>query len=104
MLALPLNLAQCNSVISLVDEDYESRAWCSVEALLAHTLRNTYHQHSWYQQVYTGTTADGHKMYELQQGRINLSVPMSQKELRFEQEDRPKVVFLERQRHLLGGN
>ena len=102
VLALPLNLAQCNVVISLVDELYESRAWCSVEALLAYTLRDSYLQHAWYEQVHTGIGKEGRPTFKLRQGSFDMTVPMAKKHLRFEREDRPKVVFLERQRHLLG--
>ena len=101
VLALPLNLAQCNSIVTLADAEYESRAWCSVEALLADTLRNSYHQHTWYEQVLDGPAEDGHQAFRLQQGHMRLDTPMSKRRLRFEEEDRPKVVFLERQRHLL---
>ncbi|KAL8886796.1 MAG: hypothetical protein Q9215_005534 [Flavoplaca cf. flavocitrina] len=102
--ALPLNLAQCNSVITLADQDYESRAWCSVEALLAHTLRNSYHQHTWYEQVPIRVAKDDQAAFRLQQGQFNTTIPMSEKRLQFEEVDRPKVVFLERQSHLLANN
>ncbi|KAI4256985.1 MAG: hypothetical protein L6R42_005918 [Xanthoria sp. 1 TBL-2021] len=104
VLALPLNLAQCNSVITLADQEYESRAWCSVEALLAHTLRNSYHQHTWYEQVLISVGKDDQPAFRLLQGRYDMTIPMSEKRLRFEEDDRPKVVFLERQRHLLGND
>ena len=104
MLALPLNLAQCNSVITLADEEYESRAWCSVEALLAHTLRESYHQHTWYEQVLTSDGDNNRQAFKLQQGWFDMTSPMSEKRLRFEEDDRPKVVFLERQRYLLGND
>ncbi|KAL8924718.1 MAG: hypothetical protein Q9208_003908 [Pyrenodesmia sp. 3 TL-2023] len=100
--ALPLNLAQCNAIITLVDADYESRAWCAVEALLAHTLQDSYHHHKWYKQLPDGIGDDGRQAYRLQLGQLGLEIPMSEKRLRFEKEDRPKIVFLERQRHLLG--
>ncbi|KAL8834868.1 MAG: hypothetical protein Q9176_007233 [Flavoplaca citrina] len=102
--ALPLNLAQCNSVITLADQDYESRAWCSVEALLAHTLRNSYHQHTWYEQIPIRVAKDDQAAFRLQQGQFNTTIPMSEKRLQFEEVDRPKVVFLERQSHLLANN
>lgn len=91
-------------MITLADEEYESRAWCAVEALLAHALRNSYHQHSWYEQVLTGIGEDGRQPFKLQPGRLGLTIPMSERHLRFEEEDRPNVVFLERQRHLLGSD
>ena len=102
--ALPLNLAQCNSVITLADQEYESRAWCSVEALLAHTLRNSYHQHTWYEQVPIRVEKDDQPAFILQQGQFNTTIPMSEKRLQFEEVDRPKVVFLERQSHLLAND
>ncbi|KAL8903869.1 MAG: hypothetical protein Q9207_003640 [Kuettlingeria erythrocarpa] len=102
--ALPLNLAQCNSVITLADQEYESRAWCSVEALLAHTLQDCYSGHTWYEQVPAGNGEDGRQVFKLQQGQLRSAIPMSEKRLRFEEEDRPKIVFLERQRHLLANH
>ncbi|KAL8765110.1 MAG: hypothetical protein Q9209_007709 [Squamulea sp. 1 TL-2023] len=99
--ALPLNLAQCNAIIALTDTEYESRAWCGVEALLAHTLQDSYHHHTWYEQVPNGVGEDGRQAYKLEPGQLGLAIPMSEKRLRFEEEDRPKIVFLERQSHLL---
>ncbi|KAL8724556.1 MAG: hypothetical protein Q9166_007884 [cf. Caloplaca sp. 2 TL-2023] len=101
--ALTLNLAQCNAIISLTDTEYESRAWCAVEALLAHTLQDSYHHHTWYEQVPNGVGEDGLQAYKLQpgQGQLGSAIPMSEKRLRYEEEDRPKIEFLERQRHLL---
>ena len=69
--ALPMILAQCNAVISLVDDKYHNRAWCSVEVMMA------------------------------REGPMDLEVVMAEKQLTFG-EDRPKVLFLERQSKLLG--
>lgn len=72
-----------------------------MEALLAHTLQDSYHHHIWYEQVPNGVGVDGRQAYKLQQGRAGSAIPISEKRLRFEKEDRPNIVFLERQRHLL---
>ncbi|KAH8719305.1 hypothetical protein GQ44DRAFT_751726 [Phaeosphaeriaceae sp. PMI808] len=49
--ALPLNLAQCNAMISLVDEKYYERSWCCVEVLMIQTLRKAYGIHLWYEHL-----------------------------------------------------
>ncbi|KAM0543702.1 hypothetical protein ACHAPJ_012151 [Fusarium lateritium] len=45
--ALPMILAQCNAVISLVDDTFYTRAWCSLESLLVQTLKQSYGIHRW---------------------------------------------------------
>lgn len=91
-------------MVTLADEEYESRAWCSVEALLAHTLQECYSGHTWYEQIPDGIGEDGRQAFKLQHGQLRSAIPMSEKRLRFEEEDRPKIVFLERQRHLLANH
>ncbi|OQN95998.1 hypothetical protein B0A48_17989 [Cryoendolithus antarcticus] len=44
--ALPLVITLCNTMISLVDDSYFSRAWCAVEALLMQSLLSYgHHKH-----------------------------------------------------------
>ncbi|KAG6332457.1 hypothetical protein ID866_6632 [Astraeus odoratus] len=96
--ALPMIIAQCNALISLVDETYHTRAWCSVEVMMVQTLKKSYNLHLWYQHVLSETGPDGGTLRE---GPIDLQIVMADKQLSFE-EDRPKVLFLERQSKLLG--
>ncbi|KAI1080268.1 hypothetical protein F5B20DRAFT_540013 [Whalleya microplaca] len=105
--ALPMIIAQCDAVISLVDDLYYTRAWCAVEALLIQTLVNSYKMHLWYEQVLvpSGEGEDGgdrSSVWRLQAGPTNLPLVISEKHLSFEEEDRPKVLFLERQSKLFG--
>ncbi|KAI0374046.1 hypothetical protein BV20DRAFT_1118670 [Pilatotrama ljubarskyi] len=90
--ALPMNLAQCDAVISLVDEEYYTRAWCCVEVLMVQRLRRAWGFHAWYECDEKGT---------LHEGRQGPEIEMEGKLLSYE-EDRPKVAFLERQSGLLG--
>lgn len=102
--ALPMIVAQCDAVISLVDDDYYTRAWCTVEATIVQTLRRSYHMHLWFEQVplrpESKTTQAGER-WCLRAAPWNLEFSMADKGLTFE-EDRPKVMFLERQSKLLG--
>lgn len=101
--ALPMIIAQCNAVISLVDDKYHSRAWCSVEAMMIQTLKKSYKMHLWYEhqlpQKHDGEEDAG----GLREGPLDLHIFMEEKDLTFES-DRPKVLFLERQSKLLSGN
>lgn len=102
--ALPMILAQCNAIISLVDDQYHSRAWCSVEVMMAQTLKRSYNLHLWYEHVLVQpdqNQEDGDERWILREGPMNLEVLMADKQLTYE-EDRPKVLFLERQSKLLG--
>ncbi|OJT07177.1 hypothetical protein TRAPUB_1992 [Trametes pubescens] len=90
--ALPLNLMQCNTVISLFDERYYSRAWCSLEVLIVQTLRRAWRMHSWYVYDKEGT---------LSEAPHGFAIDMTGKQLTYE-EERPKLEFLERQSKLLG--
>ncbi|KAI0766107.1 hypothetical protein BD413DRAFT_571385 [Trametes elegans] len=89
--ALPMSLMQCNALISLVDEGYYTRAWCSIEALMIQTLRRAWGLHAWY--VFDG------------QGKLLLQPPdrevVAGERLTYE-EDRPAIEFLKRQSRLLG--
>ncbi|KAI1380769.1 hypothetical protein F4677DRAFT_441103 [Hypoxylon crocopeplum] len=102
--ALPINLAQCNAMISLVENDYYRRAWCSVEALMVQTLKRAYHLHLWYQHVPTqpddGEQGQNKSQYTLREGPMDMEIAVADKGLTYE-DDRPKVLFLERQTKLL---
>ncbi|OJD15805.1 hypothetical protein AJ78_03985 [Emergomyces pasteurianus Ep9510] len=106
--ALPMILVQCDAVISIFDDTYHQRAWCSVEVMMVQTLRKSYGQHLWYEQVLTPHSqgdADAPESengkWVLREGPVELEIAMAEKQLTFE-EDRTKVLFLERQSRLLG--
>ncbi|EXL63245.1 hypothetical protein FOCG_01605 [Fusarium oxysporum f. sp. radicis-lycopersici 26381] len=103
--ALPMILAQCNAVISLVDNDFPTRAWCSLESLLVQTLKQSYSIHQWYEQVPLGHGEDGEGGYgswKLKVASINEKLNIREKSLTVK-DDWPKVLFLEKQAKLLGG-
>ncbi|KAI0667541.1 hypothetical protein C8Q78DRAFT_1053761 [Trametes maxima] len=89
--ALPINLLQCNAVISLTDQDYYTRAWCAVEVLMVQRLRRAWGLHHWYECGENG---------ELHEPSRDLEIDMKGKLLTYEA-DRPKIEFLERQNRLL---
>ncbi|OTA52080.1 hypothetical protein K449DRAFT_379668 [Hypoxylon sp. EC38] len=102
--SLPLLLVQCDAVISLVDDSYFDRAWCSVEALLVQTLKKSYGVHLWYQQVCVPLEegpGDSTRRWTLTEGPMDDVISIAEKSLSFEEIDRPKVMFLERQSKLL---
>ncbi|WDK15275.1 hypothetical protein CGRA01v4_06556 [Colletotrichum graminicola] len=97
--ALPMIIAQCDAMISLVDEDYYDRGWCAVEVMMAETLRSSYSIHQWYEHVVQpGVSRVEGVLREAPDRPIGM---MKDKRLTFET-DRPKVLFLERQSKLLG--
>ncbi|PHH91525.1 hypothetical protein CDD83_128 [Cordyceps sp. RAO-2017] len=99
--ALPLIVAQCNAIVSLVDDEYYDRAWCLVEVLMAQTLRRSYGLHLWYEQVdRPGESGELLSGWGLREGK-GREVSIENKGVTYE-EDRPKVMFLERQSRLLG--
>ena len=49
--ALLMIIAQCNALISLIDDIYYQRAWCSVEVMMVQALKRSYHMHEWYEHV-----------------------------------------------------
>jgi hypothetical protein len=99
--ALPIIIAQCDAVISLVDEKYYDRAWCCVEARIIQVLKRSYNQHCWYEYVEAPVSSGGEAVGVLREGPMDMTMIMAEKELTFE-EDRHKVLFLERQIELLG--
>ena len=112
-------LAQCDAVISLVDDDYYDRARCSVEVLLVQTLKRTYGIHLWYEHVLEHPVSTKVAEYvktkllkpvnvpveprrwALQRAQTEMDIDMAEKKLSLES-DRPRVMFLERQSRLLG--
>ncbi|AEO65533.1 uncharacterized protein THITE_2033176, partial [Thermothielavioides terrestris NRRL 8126] len=103
--ALPMIVAQCNALISLVDDLYYTRAWCAVEAMMIQKLKRAYNVHLWYEQVprLPGERSDENddaQEWCLREAPMDVEIVMADKQLTFE-EDRPKVLFLERQSKLL---
>ncbi|KAI0134048.1 hypothetical protein BJ170DRAFT_183062 [Xylariales sp. AK1849] len=101
--ALPMMIMQCDAMISLVDEDYYSRAWCSVEVMLMQTIKKTYGLYLWYEQVATSRRQEATGLrhnYVLREGNIDLQLVLAEKHLSLET-DRQKIYFLERQIKLL---
>lgn len=43
--ALPLIIAQCDAMISIIDCNYPTRAWCAIEVSMMQTLRDSYGMH-----------------------------------------------------------
>ncbi|KAL7622095.1 hypothetical protein AAE478_007597 [Parahypoxylon ruwenzoriense] len=103
--ALPMILAQCDAVISLIDDSYYHRAWCSVEVMMIHTLKQSYNVHQWYEQprlfAGTGKSQGAMRHGKLREAAMGHVIRMADKKLSFEG-DRAKVLFLERQSKLLG--
>lgn len=93
--ALPLIIAQCDALISLVDEQYHDRAWCSVEVMMIKALREEYKLHLWYEHV-EDSSGEG----ILRVGPEDLDADPRDKKLSLEA-DRKHVLFLERQCRLL---
>jgi hypothetical protein len=99
--ALPMILAQCDAIISIVDDKYYGRAWCSVEMMMIQALQRSYGLHLWYECVEPGSHRGEATMgTALRKGPVDTEIILSQKLLRYEQ-DRPKILFLERQSKLL---
>ncbi|KAI9282988.1 hypothetical protein BC943DRAFT_281043 [Umbelopsis sp. AD052] len=98
--ALPMIVAQCNALISLIDDTYYERAWCCVEVMMMQTLVKSYNIHLWYEHVVVVEKEGVEKSY-LREGPVDMDINMAAKYLTFET-DRPKILFLERQTRLLG--
>ncbi|KAK4552908.1 hypothetical protein LTR86_010040 [Recurvomyces mirabilis] len=96
--ALPINLAQCDALITIEDEEFWDRAWCSVEALMIQKLRQRYGVHEWYRYKY-GHDGVG-DAWTLTEAAIDMAIDPSSKSMTWE-EDRDKISFLERQARLL---
>jgi hypothetical protein len=91
-----MNLAQCDAMISLIDDEYYNRSWCCVEVLMMQTLVKAYGIHVWYEHVVASENVEEC----LRPGPIDMDIRMSEKHVTFES-DRPKLLFLERQTRLL---
>jgi tetratricopeptide (TPR) repeat protein len=97
--SLPLIIAQCDAIISLVDDTYYSRAWCAVEVLLMQTMA-LYKRHECFEHLLNDPFSDpvnGH----LQQRVRSFEVEISDLRVTYES-DRPLIAFLVRQSKLLG--
>lgn len=89
-------LAQCNAVISLVDDHYYTRAWCALEVLLVQTLRRSYGLHLWYEHA-----SAGGGRWELRPGPADLRIELAEKKVTVPA-DKAKILFLGRQVELFG--
>ncbi|KAI1340063.1 hypothetical protein F5Y15DRAFT_62956 [Xylariaceae sp. FL0016] len=98
IVALPLIIAQCNAMISLVDETYHTRAWCCLEVQLISTLMKSYGIHKWYEQVPMASKREEVQEleYSFRPGELTTPLPVAVAHLSKES-DRPKLMFLERQ-------
>ncbi|GAP92998.1 putative tetratricopeptide repeat protein 28 [Rosellinia necatrix] len=95
--ALPMCIAQCNAMISIVDHHYYDRAWCCVEVVTIRALQRSYDAHRWFE--YEKHVGGGKGV--LRDGRLlgkPLNVALAGVTL---ESDRPKLRFLERQAKLL---
>jgi hypothetical protein len=101
--ALPMIVAQCDAVISLIDDGYHDRAWCSVEVMMILALRRRCKGYVWYEYREGPAPSEGSpisSMYGLRVGPEHLDVELAKKTLSFEG-DRRKVLFLEELSQLL---
>ncbi|KAI0904145.1 hypothetical protein F4823DRAFT_232738 [Ustulina deusta] len=107
MNTLPLVLTQCNAIISLWERDYDERAWCCAEALLAQILKQSYGYHLWYESVPIKETdnisprAGATSKEDLREVSLDRIIVPTSAKLTFDA-DRPIIRFLERQARLLG--
>ncbi|KXT12523.1 hypothetical protein AC579_10358 [Pseudocercospora musae] len=100
--ALPIVVAQCDAMISIVDKEYPQRAWCAVETMIVQTLKESSSYHHWYE----------HKLHDadareewgaLSKGPAQLERFTKPSTMRLTVEsDRRYIEFLERQSMLLG--
>lgn len=100
MNALPVIIAQCNAMISLIDDTYFRRAWCALEASMIQTLVNSHGQHYWYTHKLQSPETDRISgnlercLTRLDANPTNLPVSV--------ESDRPRIAFLYKQSILLG--
>ncbi|KAJ9160688.1 hypothetical protein NKR19_g2977 [Coniochaeta hoffmannii] len=98
--ALPVNVTQCNAMISLTDDTYFRRAWCALECSMIQTLVSSHGQHLWYTHKLQAPGTDrvfGHLERCLTRVVVHpAQMPLSVKS------DRPKIAFLHKQSILLG--
>jgi hypothetical protein len=91
-------IAQCDAMISLLDSEYYERGWCSVEVMMVQTLRRSYGLHLWFEDV--PAREDELSNIWLLRKADDREIIMKDVLLSYE-EDRPKIMFLERQSKLL---
>jgi hypothetical protein len=91
-------IAQCDAMISLLDSEYYERGWCSVEVMMVQTLRRSYGLHLWFEDV--PAREDELSNIGLLRKADDREIIMKDVLLSYE-EDRPKIMFLERQSKLL---
>lgn len=99
-----MTLAQCDAVISLVDERYYHRAWCTVESYLMQTLQRSYGRNRRFEfrDVVAGQNSEGlDTTGTLLLGGTPVDGEMENKEIS-NPLDRPRLLFLKRQSTLLG--
>lgn len=98
--ALPINVTQCDAMISLVDDTYFRRAWCALESSMMQTLLYSHGQHRWYTHTLHSPETDrisgclercSTRIFA-DPGKLSLSV----------ESDRVKIAFLYKQSILLG--
>jgi hypothetical protein len=94
--ALPMNLAQCSAVISIIDEQYYERSWCSIEVMMIQTLRKAYALHLWLEDVINPVTGQ----HTLREGPKDLEINMAKTKVTYEN-DWQTLMFLQRQARLL---
>ena len=96
-----MHLAQCDTLITIEDDQFWDRAWCCVEALMIQILRRRYGRHEWYRYTEAPVVESaGVKDWRLVEGAIDDEITMSGKTMTWE-EDRDVITFLERQARLL---
>jgi tetratricopeptide (TPR) repeat protein len=98
--SLPLIIAQCDAIISLVDDTYYSRAWCAVEVLLMQTMA-LYKRHECFEHLLNDPSSDpvnGHLQQRVRSFEVD---KISDPRVTYES-DRPLIAFLVRQSKLLG--
>lgn len=98
--ALPLVIALCNTMISLVDDTYFARAWCAVEVLVMQSLLSYgHHRHLEHQRLagtVQGRLVPSDRLAEVRDVAVN-----DMKYLLTKPEDRASIRFLARQSELL---
>jgi hypothetical protein len=98
--SLPLIVAQCDAIISLVDDTYYSRAWCAVEVLLMQTMA-LYKRHECFEHLLNDPSFDpvnGHLQQRVRSFEVDKICDL---QVTYES-DRPLIAFLVRQSKLLG--
>jgi tetratricopeptide (TPR) repeat protein len=90
---LPAILCQVDSVISLVDSSYYSRAWCCIEVQFVQAIRNSHALVEWYEDT---TSPPPERLVRAASRKVN----PRRANLSYES-DRPKIQFLQLQANIL---